>query len=99
MRISYIVAMAGLLACTPAMAQVVITTPDNSAAVHEDRADQAREAGHQNMGAARANAAVGNYSAAAQDQAAAHQDMHAAHAHEHAAERDSSGAPVILQVH
>jgi hypothetical protein len=95
MRIGYIVAMAGLLACSPAMAQVVITAPNNgAAAVHEDRADQARDAGHQNMDAARANAAVGNYSAAAQDQAAAHQDMHAAHQEE---QRGARGSPDTLK--
>ncbi|WP_158924035.1 hypothetical protein [Acidisphaera sp. S103] len=98
MRMGYIVAMAGLLAAGPAMAQVVITTPNNgAAAAHEYQSDQARSAGHQNMDAARANAAVGNYSAAEQDKAAAHQDFHAAHHEEHKADRDSSGG-VTLQV-
>jgi hypothetical protein len=99
MRISYALAVAGLLACGPAMAQVVITAPaPATSSAHDYQADQDRAAGHQNMDAARANAAVGNYSAAAQDQAAAHQDMHAAHQQERAADRDASGAPVILQV-
>ena len=99
MRITYALAVAGLFAGAPAMAQVVIATPGNgSATAHDYQADQDRAAGHQNMDAARANAAVGNYGAAAQDQAAARADMHAAHHEEHAAERDSSGAPIILQV-
>jgi hypothetical protein len=98
MRITYALAVVGLFAGAPAMAQVVIATPGNSASAHDYQADQNRAAGHQNMDAARANAAVGNYDAAAQDQAAARADMHAAHHEEHAAERDSSGAPVILQV-
>ena len=99
MRISYIVAMAGLLASAPAMAQVVITTPnDGAAAAHDNQADQNRSAGHQDMNAARGNAAVGNYSAAAQDQAAAHENFRAAHHEEHKADRDSTGS-VILKVH
>jgi hypothetical protein len=101
MRISYALAVAGLLAGGPAMAQVVIATPGNSSSAHDYQADQDRAAGHQNMDAARANAAVGNYGAAAQDKAAAREDMHAARHEEHAADRDASGAPgapVILEV-
>jgi hypothetical protein len=96
MRISYALTVAGLLAGTPAMAQVVITSPGNGAAAHDYQADQDRAVGHQDMDAARANAAVGNYSAAAQDQAAAREAMHDAHYQERAAERDSNG--VMLEV-
>jgi len=103
MRISYALAVAGLLASGSAMAQVVVTTPNNgAAAAHDYQSDQDRAAGHQAMDAARANAANGNYAAAAQDQSVAHQDMHAAHQQARAADRDADGAPgapVILQVH
>jgi hypothetical protein len=80
------------------MAQVVITTPNPRAAeAHDYQADQDRAAGHQNMNAARANAAVGNYSAAERDRAAAHEDFHASHHQEHKADRDGTGG-VTLQV-
>jgi hypothetical protein len=99
MRIGYIVAMAGLLAGAPAMAQVVVTTPNNgAAAAHDYQADRDRAAGHQDMNAARANAAVGNYAAAEQDRAAAHENFHAAHHQEHKADRDSTGG-VVLRIH
>ncbi len=98
MRINYVVALVTALAATPALAQVIVTTPDNgAAAAHQYQADQDRAAGRQDMSAARANAATGNYAAAAQDQAAARQNWHAAHHQEHAAERDSRG-PVTVQL-
>jgi len=98
MRISCAVAVAALLAGTPAMAQVVISGGDNGAAAqHQAQADQDRAAGRQNMQAAHQEAAQGNYAAAAQDQAAAHQDWHAAHHQEHDADRDS-GSGVTVQI-
>jgi hypothetical protein len=97
MRISYALAFVGLLAGTPAMAQIVVTTPGNDASAHDYQADQDRAVAHQDRDAARANAAVGNYSAAAQDQAASHEAMHEAHHQEHAADRDSNGG-VVLQI-
>ncbi len=97
MRISSLVAIGALLAATPAMAQVIVTTPGNDAASHQYQADQERATGRQEMNAARANAAMGNYAAAAQDQAAARQNWHAAHHEEHAANRDGS-APIVVQL-
>jgi len=100
MRIGYAVAVAALLAGTPAMAQVIIGGPDNGAAAqHQAQSDQDRAAGRQNMEDAHHEAAMGNYSAAAQDQQAAHQDWHAAHHQEHAADRDSSGGVTVQLGH
>ncbi len=96
MRIGHIVAGLALLAATPALAQVVVTTPGADSGYHQYRADQSREAAHQDMRAARANAAAGNYAAAAQDQEAAHQNWHAAHHEERRAERDATGRVVVL---
>ena len=100
MRIGYAAAVAALLAGSPAMAQVVIGTPDNGAAQqHQNQADQDRALGRENMDAARQQAAMGNYGAAQQDQQQAHQDWHAAHRQEHAADRDSSGGVVVQLGH
>lgn len=96
MRVGHVVGVLALLAGTPALAQVVVTTPGTSSGYHEYRAQQSREAAHQDMRAARANAAVGNYAAAAQDQEAAHRNWHEAHHQEHRAERDASGRVIVL---
>jgi hypothetical protein len=95
MRMGYAVAVAALLAGTPAMAQVVISGGDPNAAQHQAQSDQDRAAGRQNMEAAHQEAAAGNYGAAAQDQAAAHQDWHAAHHEQHDADRDGSGGVTV----
>jgi hypothetical protein len=100
MRIGYAVAVATCLAGTPAMAQVIVGTPDNGAAqYHQYQADRDRAAGRQNMEAAHREAAEGNYGAAAQDREAAHEDWHAAHHQEHDAARDSNGGVVIMPGH
>lgn len=92
MRIGYIVAVAAMLAGTPAMAQVVIGGGDpNAAAAHQYNADRAREAGRANMEASREAAAHGDYDAAERYRDAAHQDWHAAHHEQHRADRDRSG--------
>ena len=97
MRVGYVVGALALFAGTSAMAQVVVTTPAPPASsYHQYQADQSREAAHQDMQAARANAAVGNYGAAAQDQEAARQNWHVAHHEEHRAQRDASGRVIVL---
>jgi hypothetical protein len=100
MRIGYTVAVAALLAGTPAMAQVMIGGGDPGAAQqHQYQADQDRAAGRQTMEAAHQEAAMGNYGAAERDREAAHQDWHAAHHQEHDADRDSSGGVSIQLGH
>lgn len=95
-RISYVVATIMALAGMPALAQVVVTTPDNgAAAAHQEGAAQDRAAGRQNMQAAHENAAMGNYGIAAQEHAAGKQDFHAARHQEHAARRDSQGGVAV----
>jgi len=91
MRISYAAAVAVMLAGTPAMAQVIVGGGDNDAARHEQRADQDRSAGHQEMNEARHEAARGDYRDAARDQGEANQDLKAARHHEHEADHDSDG--------
>jgi hypothetical protein len=76
-RISYVFALDATLAASPALAQVIVTTPGNDAAAHQYQAKQDRAAGWQDMRAARENGAMGNYAAAAQDQAAARESWHA----------------------
>jgi hypothetical protein len=97
-RIHYVIALLTGLGATPALAQVIVTTPGNDAAAahHQYRAEQHRAAGREAMHAARANAAMGNYAAAAQDQAVARHNWHEAHHQEHKAMRDSS--PVAVQL-
>ena len=98
MRVGHVVGVLALLAGTPAMAQVVVTTPAAPASgYHQDRADESREAAHQDMRAAHANAAVGNYGAAAADQQAARENRHVAHHEEHQVMRDSSGNVIVLR--
>jgi hypothetical protein len=95
MRMGYAVAVAALLAGTPAMAQVTITSGDNDAARHEYRADQDRAAGRQEMNEARGEAARGDYRDAARDQTEARQDWSAARHQQQDANRDS-GTTVVL---
>ncbi len=91
MRIGYAVAVAAaLLAGTPAMAELTITSGDNDAARHEYRADQDRAAGRQEMNEARGEAARGDYRDAARDQAEARHDWNAARHQEQDADRDSN---------
>jgi len=92
MRFGYTLAVAALLAASPAMAQVVIGTGDpNAASAHQYQADQDRSAGRANMDAARQEEAMGNYGAAARDREAAHEDWHAAHHQQRDADRDGNG--------
>lgn len=91
MRIGYAVAVAALLAGTPAMAQVIVGGGDNDSTRHEYRADQDRAAGRQEMNDARHEAARGDYRDASRDQAEAHQDWKGARHQEHDADRDSNG--------
>jgi hypothetical protein len=91
MRIGYAVAVAALLAGTPAMADFSITAGgDNASARHAYRADQDRAAGRQEMNEARGEAARGDYRDAARDQAEARQDWRAARQQDHAADRDDN---------
>jgi hypothetical protein len=94
MRIGYAAVMAALLVSAPAMAQVIIGG-DNDSVRHEQRADQDRAAGRQEMGQARADAARGDYADAARDQQAAREDWHAAHHQQHDADRDSNGGVTV----
>jgi hypothetical protein len=98
MRIGYAVAVATLLAGTPAMAQQVIIggSDPGAARQHDYQSDQDRAAGRQETNDARQQAAEGNYGNAARDQQAAHQDWHAAHQQQHDADRDASGGVVVL---
>jgi hypothetical protein len=95
MRIGYAVAVAALLAGSPAMAQVIIGGGDNDAARHEYRADQDRAAGRQEMNEARGEAARGDYRDAARDQTEAHHDWNAARHQEQDAARDSNGGVTV----
>jgi hypothetical protein len=95
MRTASVVALAASLFAAPAMAQVVIQTPNGDAANHEMRADQDRADARAEHQAAQANAAMGNYGAAAQDQAAARHDWHAANHQDQRAAEDSGTAVVI----
>ncbi len=94
MRTTYAIALATFLAAGPAMAQVVIETPNPAAAYHQEQANQDRAAARAEHRDAQAQAAVGNYGAAAQEQAQARQDWHAANRQEDRAQ-SSSGAIVI----
>jgi hypothetical protein len=94
----YAIALLTALGATPALAQVIVTTPDNGAAAHHQyRAEQHRAEGREAMHAARANAAMGNYAAAAQDKAIARHNWDEAHHQEHKAMRDSGVAVQLGQ--
>ena len=96
MRVGHVVGVLALLAGPPALAQVVVTTPGTAPGYHEYRAQQSREAAHEDMRAARENAAMGNYAEAARDQEAARHNWREAHHQEHRAERDSTGRVIVL---
>ena len=95
MRSVYAFAVATSLLTAPAMAQVIIQTPDGASAAHQAAADQDRANARAEHQAAQMNAAVGNYGAAAQDQAAAHHEWHAANHQEERAAEDSGPAVVV----
>lgn len=94
MRTAYIVAFAASLFATPAMAQVIIQTPNGDASRHQMQADQDRSAARAEHQQAQIDAANGNYGAAAEAQRDAHQDWHAARRQDERA-NDGSGAVVI----
>jgi hypothetical protein len=94
MRTVYTVAFAASLLATPAMAQVIIQTPNPNAAQHQMQADQDRSAARAEHEQARMDAANGNYGAAAEAQRDARQDWHAARRQDERA-NESSGAVVI----
>ncbi len=94
MRSTYAVAIAALLATGPAMAQVVIQTPDPDAARHEQRADQDRANARLEHQDAQRRAAMGDYRGAAEAQRDAHHDWRNAQRNEHRAD-EGSGAVII----
>jgi len=97
MRICYALAMAGFLAGSPAMAQVVIGG-GNDAARHEYRADQERAAGRHDMHEARERAAVGDYRGAAREQAEARQHWGEAREQRERAEHDANRGGVRVEI-
>jgi len=94
MRVTYAIALAASLFAAPAMAQVIIQTPNGDSARHQERADQDRAAARAEHQQAQADAAMGNYGAAAEAQRDARHDWHAANRQEHRAD-ESAGAVVI----
>ena len=96
MRTAYIVAFAASLLAAPAMAQVVIQTPNPDAPRHQVQADQDRSAARAEHQQAQVDAANGNYGAAAEAQRDAHQDWHAAHRQD---ERANEGSSAVIIGH
>ena len=98
MRIGYAVAVAALLAATPAMAQLTITGGSDPYAAQQHQyqcgSGPRRRAAEYERGPRRSG--DGDYGAAERDQDEAHQDWHAAQHQEQAAERDSGGVTVQL---
>jgi len=94
MRTTYAIVLSAFLAA-PAMAQVIIQTPNPDASFHEQRAAQDRAAARAEHQEARERAAVGDYQGAAEAQRDARRDWHAANRQDEHAERDSSGAVII----
>ena len=95
MRIGYALVMAGLLAGSPAMAQVVIGG-GNDAERHEYRADQERAAGRHDMRESREREAMGDYRGAARERAEAREHWGEAREQRERAERDSNRGGVRL---
>lgn len=94
MRIAYAIVFAASMAAAPAMAQVVIQTPNPASAYHQQQANQDRTDAHIAHREAQDRAAVGDYRGAAEAQAEAHHDWHAAR-HQEGQARTDSGAVVI----
>jgi hypothetical protein len=90
MRKLYALGFAAMFAAAPAMADVVISTPNYDSGRHEQRAMQDRMDAHQDMREAQTRAAMGDYQGAAEAQRDAHHDMRNAQREERKADSDSS---------
>ncbi len=94
MRTVYAIGMAAFLAASPAMAQVVISTDNDSR--HDRRAQQDRSDARQDQAQAQRDAAMGNYRGAAKEQREAIHEDRSADRQEHKADRDDRGVTVQL---
>ena len=97
MRLFAALATASILAATPCLAQVVIATPDNDAARHQQRADQQEHAAQRDEYKAHVDAAEGNYRGAQREQDKAVDHQEDAQHQEHRAVEDSHSG-VVVQV-
>jgi len=95
MRTVYAIGIAAFLAASPAMAQVVINT-DNDSARHDMRAQQDRSMANQDQAQAQRDAAVGNYRGAAQEQRDAMHEERAANQQTRDANSDDKGVSVQI---
>ncbi len=94
MRSTYAIAFGAFLFAAPAMAQVVIQTPNGDATRHEQRVQQDRADAHWERQEAQRRAAVGDYHGAAEADREAHRDWHDARRQDNRAQ-DSQGGFVI----
>jgi hypothetical protein len=96
MRSSYAIALAAALtAAAPAMGQVIIQTPGNDSARHEERAQRERWEAHQERQEAQRRAAMGDYQGAAEADREAHHDWQNARRQDYRAREDSGSSVVI----
>jgi len=79
-----------LSVAAPAMAQVIIQTPNGAATQDEMRAQRDRADARRDMSQAHRDAAMGDYQGAADAQRDARQDMHAAHREQERAQDEST---------
>jgi hypothetical protein len=96
MRIGYAVAVAAvLMAAAPAVGQVIIQTPGNDSARHEERAQRERWEAHQEREDAQRRAAMGDYQGAAEADREARRDWQNARRQDYRA-REESGSSVVI---
>ena len=95
MRIGYALAVAGILAGSPAMAQVIIGGGDD-AARHDYRADQERNAARRDMRESRERAAMGDYRGAERERERAREHWAESREQRERAERDADRGGVRL---
>jgi hypothetical protein len=91
MRTVSALAVAAILAASPATAQVIIQTPNGDSARHEYRAEQDRSDARMERQEAQRRAAVGDYQGAAEADRDAHRDWRDAHRQQYRAQQDSGG--------
>ncbi len=94
MRTAYALGLAAFLAASPAMADVVIGT-DNDSARHDMRAQQDRNDARQDQAQAQRDASMGDYRGAAREQDEARHEMHDANRHDRKADRDDHGGVTV----
>ena len=96
MRSRYAIVFATvLMAAAPAMGQVIIQTPGNDAARHEERAQRERWEARQERQEAQRRAAMGDYQGAAEADREAHRDWQNARRQDYRA-REESGSSIVI---